>query len=131
MAQLVPVDPFDLIIFGGSGDLAQRKLLPSLFHRDQDGQFSDDSRILAVGRSAMDRESYLDQVATALQHWTAVAGSASPHGCNTSISMPWIIGPGTRCGRAFKGTNIKSARSIWRRHRRSLVPLRRGLKQQG
>ncbi|MEM1433082.1 MAG: glucose-6-phosphate dehydrogenase [Pseudomonadota bacterium] len=68
MAQLVPVDPFDLVIFGGSGDLSLRKLLPSLFHRDQDGQFSDNSRIIAVGRSAMDRAAYLEQVATALKN---------------------------------------------------------------
>ena len=50
MAQFVPADPFDLVIFGGTGDLAQRKLLPALFHRDRDGQFSDDSRIFAVSR---------------------------------------------------------------------------------
>jgi len=34
MAKLLPVDEFDLIIFGGTGDLAMRKLLPSLYHRD-------------------------------------------------------------------------------------------------
>ncbi|MEM9743731.1 MAG: glucose-6-phosphate dehydrogenase [Pseudomonadota bacterium] len=66
MAELVPVDPFDLIIFGGAGDLAMRKLLPSLYHRDQDGQFSADSRIIAVGRSPIDRDSYLKQVAQAV-----------------------------------------------------------------
>ena len=34
MAELIPVDPFDLIIFGGGGDLSLRKLLPALYHRD-------------------------------------------------------------------------------------------------
>lgn len=67
MAQLIPVKPFDLIIFGGKGDLAMRKLLPALFHRDGDGQFSDDSRIIAVGRSSMVREAYLDLVRQALE----------------------------------------------------------------
>jgi len=33
-----PVEPFDLVIFGGTGDLAVRKLLPALFHRFVDGQ---------------------------------------------------------------------------------------------
>ena len=28
MAQLNPVDPFDLVIVGGNGDLALRKLIP-------------------------------------------------------------------------------------------------------
>ena len=55
MAQLLPVDVFDLIIFGGSGDLAMRKLLPALYHRDRDGQFTGDSRIVAVGRAARRR----------------------------------------------------------------------------
>ena len=67
MAQLLPVDPFDLVIFGGNGDLALRKLMPALWHRHLDGQFSDDSRILAVGRSAMDRSDYLNDVESALK----------------------------------------------------------------
>ena len=65
MAQLIPVDPFDLIIFGGTGDLAMRKLIPALYHRD--GQFSRDSRIIAVGRSDMDTEAYRATVAEALK----------------------------------------------------------------
>jgi hypothetical protein len=37
-AQFSPVDPFDLVVFGGTGDLAMRKLLPGLYNRDSDGQ---------------------------------------------------------------------------------------------
>ena len=37
-ASIAPMAPFDLIIFGGTGDLALRKLLPALFHRYVDGQ---------------------------------------------------------------------------------------------
>jgi len=66
MAQLNPVDTFDLVIFGGSGDLALRKLMPALYHRDGDGQISDASRILAVGRSAMTTEAYRTLVRDAL-----------------------------------------------------------------
>ncbi|MEM9208294.1 MAG: glucose-6-phosphate dehydrogenase [Pseudomonadota bacterium] len=67
MAQLIPVDPFDLIIFGGTGDLAMRKLLPALYHRDCDGQLTDDSRIIAVGRSEMSTGKYRESVYAALQ----------------------------------------------------------------
>ncbi len=67
MAKLLPVDVFDLIIFGGSGDLAMRKLLPALYHRDRDGQVSGSSRIVAVGRSAFNREKYLELVKTSLR----------------------------------------------------------------
>ena len=38
MAQFIAVGPFDLVVFGGTGDLAMRKLLPGLYHRDSDGQ---------------------------------------------------------------------------------------------
>ncbi len=67
MAQLIPVDPFDLIIFGGTGDLAMRKLLPALYHRDRDGQLTEDSRIIAVGRSDMSTDQYRASVHEALQ----------------------------------------------------------------
>lgn len=67
MAQLVPVDPFDLIIFGGTGDLAMRKLLPALYHRDRDGQITPDSRIIAASRGALNRDEYLAIVETSLR----------------------------------------------------------------
>ena len=41
----IPVDVFDLVVFGATGDLAQRKLLPALFHRDVQGQIPPDARI--------------------------------------------------------------------------------------
>ena len=47
----VPVGPFDIVVFGGTGDLARRKLLPALFHRFCDGQIPKNSRIIGVSRS--------------------------------------------------------------------------------
>lgn len=67
MAKLLPVELFDLIIFGGTGDLAMRKLLPALYHRDRDGQIVGDSRIIAVGRSALSLDEYLSDVEQALR----------------------------------------------------------------
>jgi glucose-6-phosphate 1-dehydrogenase len=67
MAQLIPVDTFDLIIFGGTGDLAMRKLLPALYHRDRDGQVTADSRIIAASRGALSRNKYLAMVEKSLQ----------------------------------------------------------------
>ena len=82
MAKLIPVDVFDLIIFGGTGDLAMRKLLPALYHRERDGQFTGDSRIIAASRGALERDAYLGRVEAALrenlkegefedEHWAA------------------------------------------------------------
>jgi glucose-6-phosphate 1-dehydrogenase len=58
MAQIIPVDPFDCIVFGGTGDLAVRKLLPALYHRDKDGQIPAASRILAISRKPLTAESF-------------------------------------------------------------------------
>jgi glucose-6-phosphate 1-dehydrogenase len=46
--RIIPVDDFDLVIFGATGDLAQRKLLPALFHRDEQGQLPDGACIIAL-----------------------------------------------------------------------------------
>jgi len=54
----IPVEPFDIVVFGGTGDLSRRKLLPSLYHRYCDGQISDDSRIIGVSRSQHDRADF-------------------------------------------------------------------------
>jgi len=66
MAKFVPVDTFDLVIFGGAGDLALRKLLPALYHRDLDGQLPAGSRIISVGRRAMSRDQFLQNVCDSL-----------------------------------------------------------------
>ncbi len=55
----VPVDPFEIVVFGGTGDLARRKLIPSLYHRFCDGQIPPQSRILAASRSELSRDEYL------------------------------------------------------------------------
>ena len=57
-SSFVPVEPFEIIVFGGTGDLARRKLLPALYHRYCDGQISDDSRIIGVSRSKHSRQEY-------------------------------------------------------------------------
>ncbi len=67
MAQLVPADTFDLVIFGGTGDLAMRKLLPALYHRDRDNQITPDSRIIAATRGELGRDEYLLLVEEALR----------------------------------------------------------------
>ena len=72
MAKLIPVDEFDLVIFGGTGDLAMRKLLPALYHRDRDGQFTGESRIIAASRGDIGRDDYLarvEEALTNLHHW--------------------------------------------------------------
>ena len=50
---------FDIVFFGGTGDLALRKLLPSLYHAHKDGVLHPDGRIHALGRKALGQDGYL------------------------------------------------------------------------
>ncbi len=58
MAQFIPVQAFDLVIFGGTGDLSRRKLLPALWHRWLDGQIPAASRIIGSARTELDAAGY-------------------------------------------------------------------------
>ncbi|AKR57912.1 glucose-6-phosphate 1-dehydrogenase [Youhaiella tibetensis] len=49
--RIIPVHPFDYVVFGATGDLAKRKLIPALYYRFKDGQFDEKSRIIGVSRT--------------------------------------------------------------------------------
>jgi len=49
---------FDLVVIGGSGDLAWRKLMPALFQAFRHGKLPGGGRILAVSRQERDDASY-------------------------------------------------------------------------
>src|SRR5438128_11666168 len=57
-SRIIAVEPFDLVVFGGTGDLAFRKLLPALYHRHRDGQLPKVARIIGVSRRAMGDAEY-------------------------------------------------------------------------
>jgi glucose-6-phosphate 1-dehydrogenase len=56
-----------MLLFGGTGDLVTRKLLPALYRRHVAGQVSDESRIIGIARSALSRREYLAQAEAACQ----------------------------------------------------------------
>ncbi|MBE1282217.1 MAG: glucose-6-phosphate dehydrogenase [Rhodobacteraceae bacterium] len=58
VSRIIPVDPFNLVIFGGTGDLARRKIIPALFRRYCAGQFHSKSHIVGAARSDLTIESY-------------------------------------------------------------------------
>ncbi|MEQ9449748.1 MAG: glucose-6-phosphate dehydrogenase, partial [Rhodospirillaceae bacterium] len=60
MAKFIPVETFDIVIFGGTGDLSQRKLLPALYHRYLDGQIPEDSRLIGVSRTELSDKAFRD-----------------------------------------------------------------------
>jgi glucose-6-phosphate 1-dehydrogenase len=52
-SRIIPVQPFDYVVFGATGDLTKRKLIPALYHRFNDGQFDEKSRIIGASRSKL------------------------------------------------------------------------------
>ena len=78
VSRVIPVDPFDLVIFGGTGDLARRKILPGLFRRFCSGQIEDDVRIIGAARSDMDTEGYRQFAQQAIEEFNE--GRTCDHG---------------------------------------------------
>jgi glucose-6-phosphate 1-dehydrogenase len=54
----VSLPDFDMVLFGGTGDLARRKLLPALFDAHRTGCLHPSSRILATGSHPHTTEQY-------------------------------------------------------------------------
>ncbi|AFR26012.1 glucose-6-phosphate dehydrogenase [Bartonella quintana] len=67
--KIIPVSPFDCIVFGGNGDLASRKLIPALYHCQCVGQFSEPTRIIGVSRSSLSCEEYQNFVCSSLEKY--------------------------------------------------------------
>ena len=66
VARVIPVEPFDLVIFGGTGDLARRKILPGLFRRFCAGQMPKTARVIGAARTDLDLEAYRAMVRDAI-----------------------------------------------------------------
>jgi glucose-6-phosphate 1-dehydrogenase len=60
---------FDMLLFGGTGDLVTRKLLPALYRRFAGGQVSAESRIYGVARTALSRAEYSAQAEAACREF--------------------------------------------------------------
>jgi len=62
-------NPFDFVLFGGTGDLSLRKLLPALYFRHCEGQLAADGRIICVARKDLDTESFKELITSeVIQH---------------------------------------------------------------
>jgi len=69
VSRVIPVDAFDLVIFGGTGDLAKRKILPGLYRRFLGGQMPESSRIIGGARAALTEQQYRDMVAASIEEF--------------------------------------------------------------
>ncbi len=67
VSRVIPVQPFDLVIFGATGDLARRKILPGLYRRMLAGQMPTDARIIGAARSKLTAKAFREMVEEALE----------------------------------------------------------------
>jgi glucose-6-phosphate 1-dehydrogenase len=56
---VVKLEPFEPVLFGGTGDLAMRKLISDLYQSFGAGQIDSHSRILGAADSWLSREDYI------------------------------------------------------------------------
>lgn len=54
--------PFNILIFGGNGDLSIRKIIPALFHRFKEGQLNLMFEILCLCREKLDKNDFIKEV---------------------------------------------------------------------
>ena len=66
VSRVIPVEAFDLVVFGGTGDLARRKILPGLYRRFLAGQMTGDSRIIGAARGELSDEEFRALVAESI-----------------------------------------------------------------
>ena len=63
-------EPSIMVIFGGTGDLTNRKLIPALYNLAYDQLMPEHFAIVAVGRRAKTSDEYRDELAASLQKFS-------------------------------------------------------------
>ena len=61
LVRRTPVPEFDFVLFGGTGDLAKRKLLPSLLQREAEGVLPSHGRVICIGREPLGTQEFVSQ----------------------------------------------------------------------
>jgi glucose-6-phosphate 1-dehydrogenase len=61
------LNPFDIIIFGGGGDLSLRKLLPALYRAYQEGNLPEGTRIIPTVRALESYQAFINEIQGSLK----------------------------------------------------------------
>ncbi|KIT14791.1 glucose-6-phosphate dehydrogenase [Jannaschia aquimarina] len=70
-SRTIPVDAFDIVLFGATGDLAKRKIIPSLYRRFLAGQMPAEARLIGAARSDLTDDSFRDLVRESLEEFVS------------------------------------------------------------
>ncbi|HET6506597.1 MAG TPA: glucose-6-phosphate dehydrogenase [Baekduia sp.] len=66
----LPVHPTTLVIFGATGDLARRKLLPAIYNLAHEGALPERFNLIGSSRSEMSHEEFAEQAAEAIRQFS-------------------------------------------------------------
>ncbi|MFE3837035.1 glucose-6-phosphate dehydrogenase [Pseudogemmobacter sonorensis] len=72
-SRVIPVEVFDLVVFGATGDLARRKILPGLYLRFLAGQILPECRIIGAARGELSPGDFREMVAAAIAEFVPPA----------------------------------------------------------
>jgi len=75
MNNIIKPDPTIIFIFGGSGDLANRKLIPALYNLWLDGNMPDKFRVVGLGRTKYSDDEYIREVNKGVNDYSRQKGS--------------------------------------------------------
>ncbi len=65
-----PSDPCVMVIFGASGDLTKRKLLPALYNLARENLLSKNFAIVGISRSEMSHEAFRDKITDDIKEYS-------------------------------------------------------------
>ena len=69
VSRIIPVDDFDLVIFGATGDLARRKIVPGLYRRFIAGQMPPSAQIVGAARTKQDDAAFRTEMRAAIHEF--------------------------------------------------------------
>ncbi|MCB8999040.1 MAG: glucose-6-phosphate dehydrogenase [Bacteroidales bacterium] len=79
--------PHLIVIFGASGDLTRRKLIPALFNLKRQALLPDNFAVLGVGRTPMDDESFRDDMKAAIASFSNISKAGDKAIIESFISL--------------------------------------------
>ncbi|MBU6397979.1 MAG: glucose-6-phosphate dehydrogenase [Rhodospirillales bacterium] len=67
ISRVIPVEPFVLVVFGATGDLSRRKLIPAMFEREAAGQLPAEAALIGVSRGQLTRDEFVAMAREAVE----------------------------------------------------------------
>jgi glucose-6-phosphate 1-dehydrogenase len=98
-------DPVTIVIFGASGDLAQRKLIPALCQLQQAGYLPERYAVVGFSRTPMSDDAFRDAMREVLRERTGDGGRAA---CDDAVVQAMYYHPGdAKDAASFQGLKAK------------------------